>query len=488
MAIAVVWLKRDLRLSDHQPLLDAAATGLPVLLLYCFEPMLLQDGHYSARHWRFVRESLQDLQQRLPVGSLYVIKQDVLQTLEQLHQHFAIAQLFSHQEVGLANTFARDNAVQQWCDQRSINWQQAPYAAVVRGLAQRTDWDKHWQTAMRAPLAQVDLAQVQWFTDVTQLANFKCVTDYPATRVPAFQLGGEKAAWQTLDSFFQQRGQRYSSSISSPELSQTHCSRLSAYLAWGNLSLRQVYQTLLAHWHTPGWKRSLVAFSARLHWHCHFIQKFESQSDMQFYPLNSGYDLLPRVSGELAEQRLLAWQQGQTGIPMVDACMRSLQHSGYLNFRMRAMLVSFLCHHLEVDWRHGVQHLARLFLDFEPGIHFAQLQMQAGVTGINTIRIYNPVKQGEEKDPDGQFVKRWVPELANLPGPLVHSPWLLAPMESVLYNMELGVDYPAPIVDLKHSYGQAQELLWRWRERPEVKRENYLLLKRHVRLAAARKA
>ena len=496
MAIALVWLKRDLRLSDHQPLLEAAASGLPVLLLYCFEPEQIQDPHYSARHWRFIRQALQDLQRRLPVGSLYVIKQDVLTTLAQLQQQFGIAQLFSHQEVGLHSTFVRDKAVQAWCDQQGISWRQAPYAAVVRGLAQREGWDKYWQQVMAAPLANVDLAKVNWSTQAAALANFKCVTDYPVARDHAFQEGGETAAWQSVQSFFAERGRDYAYSISSPALSQLHCSRWSAYLAWGNLSVRQVYQQLVAHWQQHSqlqpfdkkWRRSLEALNARLHWHCHFIQKFESQSDMEFQPVNSGYQALPRVSGELAATRLLAWQQGNTGIPMVDACMRSLQHSGYLNFRMRAMLVSFLCHHLELDWRCGVQHLARLFLDFEPGIHYAQFQMQAGVTGINTIRIYSPAKQGLEQDTDGHFVKRWLPELANIPAPLVHTPWLLSPMECLMYNFELGVDYPEPIVDLKHSYGQAQALLWGWRDKPEVKRENARLLKRHGRLAGEGKA
>lgn len=484
MAIAVVWLKRDLRLTDHQPLMDAAASGLAVLLLYCFEPMLLSDPHYSARHWRFVRESLEDLQTRLPLGSLYVIKQEVVTTLNQLHQQFGIAKLYSHQEVGLHNTFMRDKTVHSWCKTKKIDWQEAHYAAVTRGLKHRDDWDKHWQKVMRAPLANINLDKVNWFTQTKELDTFKAATDYPATRDTALQKGGETAAWQTLDSFFAKRGKSYASSISSPQLSQTHCSRLSAYLAWGNLSLKQVYQSLLSHWKKPGWQRSLIAFSSRLHWHCHFIQKFESQSGMQFYHLNRGYDSLPRVTGELAQQRLLAWQEGKTGIPMVDACMRSLQHTGYLNFRMRAMLVSFLCHHLELDWRQGVEHLARQFLDFEPGIHYAQFQMQAGVTGINTLRIYNPVKQGEEKDPDGTFIKQWVPELAELPGPIVHQPWQLTPMENLMYQLELGTDYPQPIVDIKQSYAQAQELLWSWKDQPQVKRETYRILKRHVRPAS----
>jgi deoxyribodipyrimidine photo-lyase len=146
------------------------------------------------------------------------------------------------------------------------------------------------------------------------------------------------------------------------------------------------------------------------------------------------------------------------------------------------MLVSMLCHHLAVDWREGVSHLASYFLDFEPGIHYSQFQMQAGVTGINTIRIYNPVKQGEERDSDGEFVKHWLPELAEVPAPLIHSPWQLSAMDQLLYGVELGKDYPLPIVDLKQSYKEAQQLLWHWRKVPAVQLEAKRLLNRHVRL------
>lgn len=481
MPIAVVWLKRDLRLSDHAPLLEAINSGLPVLLLYCFEPIVVNDKHTSARHLQFINQSLQDIQHRVPQGALRCSLDNVTETLTDLHQQFGISALYSHQEVGLNSTFERDIEVGQWCEIQGIDWHETPYAAVIRGLSDRQNWDKHWQKVMRAPLANIDLSVIDWLIDDEAKGSLsRCAASLP-NAIGTFQYGGEQSAWQTLTSFFEGRGQSYAYSLSSPLLSQTHCSRLSAYLAWGNISLRQVYQQLLQHWNTKGWRRSLVALSSRLHWHCHFIQKFESESAMEFRPVNRGYIDLPRAEGVAAMLKLEAWKTGKTGIPMVDACMRCLIHTGYINFRMRAMLVSFLTHHLQLDWRLGVQHLAQLFLDFEPGIHYSQFQMQAGVTGINTIRIYNPVKQGIEKDSDGEFVKKWLPELEDIPAPLVHSPWMLSPMEQMMHQVQLGIEYPEPIVDLSQSYKAAQSLLWQWRSRPQVKQEAQRLLQRHVR-------
>ncbi|MCX7554586.1 deoxyribodipyrimidine photo-lyase [Marinicella sp. S1101] len=480
-AINVLWLKRDLRLVDHEPLLCASQHDLPLLVIYVFEPELINDKHYSTRHWRFIWQSLQALNAQLSKyqTSIHISTHAVINTLEYIHKHHAISNLFSHEEVGIDLTFQRDKVVKSWCDAHQIKWQEFQNGSVIRGLKSRQHWDKAWNQYMRSEIKPIDLAGIRW----VQLAD-RLDPEYPKRwqhNDPEFQTGGSTHAQDTLNSFFTERGQKYHMLISKPEASRHSCSRMSPYLAWGNISLRSMYQQLLGHWNKPYWRRALAGLSSRLHWHCHFIQKFESESRMEFEALNRGYKAITYRDGPAAKADLDRWKQGQTGFPLVDACMRCLHQTGYINFRMRAMLVSFLCHNLRLDWRDGVEHLASLFLDFEPGIHYAQFQMQAGLMGVNTVRIYNVVKQSKDHDPEGTFIKKWLPELSNIPAVQIHEPWLLTAMEQQFYAFDLKRDYHEPCVDIQASAKESRTLLYGWRKKAPVQAEIKRILATHVR-------
>jgi len=478
-ADVLVWFKRDLRIADNPVLTAAAARGGRVLPLFIVEPDYWAQSDASARQYRFLAETLAGLQAGLAdLGAPLVLRVgDAVTVLDRLCVRHRIGAILSHEETGNAWTFARDRRVADWARSAGIRWEEVPQTGVARRLATRDGWAARRERAMRAPCAAPPgrLRPVKEepgaIPDARELGM-------PFDPCPERQRGGHPQAVALLESFLTERGRDYRRAMSSPEAGARACSRLSPHFAWGVLSPRAAWRAARARKAEmrntrQGWNGALRSFEARLAWRDHFIQKLEDEPTLERTCLHSAYETLrPRMPDRA---RLGAWARGETGFPFVDACMRALIATGWMNFRMRAMLVSFASYHLWLDWRANGPHLARMFTDYEPGIHWPQMQMQSGATGMNTIRIYNPVKQGRDWDPDGAFVRRWCPELRRVPAAHMHTPWTWEEAPRLL-----GRGYPAPIVDLAAAAKAARERAWAVRAGPAFRGEAKAIIRRHA--------
>ncbi len=457
MSYELVWFKRDLRWHDHAALAQASRLG-KIRCIYIIEPDLWRQPDAALQHFAFIRESLMALNAELQRwgGCVEIHTGSVTDVLQALWTEAPFLRLHSHQETGNGFTYERDRHVAVWCQSQGIRWHEYPQFGVVRPLKNRDQWRAKWEEHMAAPVHHVTALSF-WKVGATP----EIVMPAPAHLAhdpPCRQRGGRPLALATLHSFLHARSLGYRGGISSPLTAPDACSRLSAYLTWGCLSMREVVQQTRAQLaqlppQASRHRTGLSAFLSRLYWHCHFIQKLESEPAIEHHNMHRGYDGLRE--SEFNARYFEALQSARTGWPMVDACVIMLRETGWLNFRMRAMLVSVAAYPLWLHWRPVGEWLATQFLDYEPGIHWSQMQMQAGTTGINTTRVYNPIKQAQDHDPHGVFVKRWL----NLP------------------------EYQAsvtPLVDLSIATRHAKTRLHDRRRQPEIKQGKGAVVEKHA--------
>jgi deoxyribodipyrimidine photo-lyase len=472
MAI-VWWIKRDMRLRDNPELTAAVAEAErrndEVVPVYVVEPSLRDAAWTGEHHLRAVLSALAGLRGDLRScgAELLILRGELPAAFEEAA--LSVRGVHAEEETGPQLTYRRDRRMRAWARERGIALREHPRNGVIRGLVDRDRRMAVWESRM----ADEPLAPPRYIPMRGETRSWCAQTAIPpadelgiSAATAAVQRVDEHSAGIVLESFLNRRGREYRAGISSPTRARHTGSRLSAHLAWGTVSLRSVIHRLNAREEeiraarrsggaeaqaVNGWLSPLRAFRSRLYWHDHFCQRLEREPEMEFRALNHAYEDVTYDPPENAEARLWA---GLTGFPMVDATVRALTKTGFANFRMRAMLVSFATYALHIDWRRLRDPMSRIMLDYLPGIHISQLQMQAGVMGINTVRVYNPTKQLLDHDRECRFVRRFLPELRGFPS------------EVIIAHAVSGVDSPshgrpgrdtAPAHDLRKPDGSLGE-------------------------------
>lgn len=481
------WLKRDLRLDDNPALHAALARSFEVAPVYILEPSVWRGPDASAMQLAAVLQALAGLHSSLLArGShLLLMQGECLEAIAQLHELYPFEAIFACEETGNNITFQRDLALARWCKQRGIAFIELPQCGVVRAgnrdTRSATVAERLWHTEpleapahipgpppFAPPLNQAaGLSHEPWHK-----ARLALCASSPQVQWRHLQPVSEALGQACLSDFLNHRSAFYRGGISSPNRAFTAGSRLSPHIAFGTLSLRRIFHRTAARMdeleaegtaQAKAWILGLEGFSHRLYWRDHFVQRLESEPAMEFAPLNAAYAAL-RYNDD--SQLLERWLAGRTGFPLIDACMRCLAARGFINFRMRAMVVNVACFALHLDWRLLQYPLAQRFLDYEPGIHFSQIQMQAGIVGINQMRVYNPTKQLMDQDPKCQFVKQWLPELRRF-----HPADIAA-------GVALG-DYPPPCVNAAANIAQMKAQITAIRRSPEAAKTTPDVLVKH---------
>jgi len=447
----VIVFHRDLRIEDNAALYNASQNQ-NYFSIFVFDRAYWSQTDRSDNQLKFALDSLKELETKLKKFNvnLYIFEGNLLDLANYLNQNYSNLNLHMNHTTETEYFSKNLKALKQ---EQPLNFFSYKDFGIQITKRNRDHWASDWHNYMKrktysAPLPNKNPKKL----NLPTFSEFKNYTNECSSHI---QKGGTASGKDLLASFLEKRCRGYSKKMSNPSDAATACSRLSPHIAFGTISIRNIYQELEKNINHSKYKWDLYSFKKRLHWHCHFIQKLDTQPSLQHQSMHSDCDSLrSKTDKELIEK----WISGDTGFPFVDACMLYLKKYGWINFRMRAMLMSFASYNLWQPWQHTSPLLASTFTDYEPGIHICQVQMQSGVTGINLPRIYSVVKQSLDQDPDGSWIKKQIPNLKNIDKSKIHS-------------AELGELYKQKIVDVKSSAKKARELIWQIRSNPNFKKK-----------------
>ena len=453
MSNAIIWFRHDLRLSDNPAFAEACRHHHVVLPIYILDEVAGPLG--GAQRW-WLHHSLTSLEEGLKkVGLHLCLRQgNALDILEQLVQNHQIDAIYWNRCYE-PEVIKRDSAIKHFFQQAGVR------VKSTNGCLLHEPWQilntaghffKVFTPFWRACLKQMHIPERHQRVSTPKtlavesesLGHWKLLPEKPnwAAAFGDYWQPGEEGAQMKLAAFIDDNLRGYQTSRDEPAKATT--SKLSPHLHFGEISPWQIWRAIDA---------------VKLDPHCDFnsVERFLSEvgwREFSYYLLyhvptlpntnfKSYFDLFPWMNDE---QFLKRWQEGMTGYPIVDAGMRELWHTGYMHNRVRMIVASFLTKDLLVDWRLGARWFLETLLDADLASNSASWQWVAGCGADASpyFRIFNPVLQGEKFDPQGDYVKRWVPELQHVPIQWIHQPWM-APQDTL--GLCLGKDYPEPMID-----------------------------------------
>lgn len=486
---AILWFRQDLRLSDNPALHAAIKEGslLPIYIIPKETGCWTNDLGGASKWWLF--HSLNALNQSLK-GHLHIYYGDFETVLNDLIQRCQAKSIFWNRvyephriqcDTRIKKIFREQGLICQSFN-GSLLWE--PWDVMKSDGSPYKVFTPYFKNgclkanAPRTPFPSPDLTPIQWTDDRTFCLSKDAIKDLLIPTIPWYESMeaawqnpahdltiGEKGAHNRLQKFLHHKLNGYKEKRDFPALA--HVSQLSPHLHFGEISPHQVWHGLMGHLsihhddHIPS--EDIYHFQSELGWRefsyallYHFpatpLKNFQPKYDA--FPWRDLHD--PKIHADL-----VAWQTGQTGYPIVDAGMRELWQTGYMHNRVRMIVASFLVKNLLIHWHHGAKWFMDCLLDADLANNTAGWQWVAG-SGADAapyFRIFNPVSQGEKFDPKGDYIKQFVPELANLPAPYLFAPWTVPDVILNRFNVQLGITYPKPIVDLNISRKRALDAL-----------------------------